>query len=322
MRYLATHPKGRAAVEAGQAAASLADPELRIPLAEAGRLLDGAIELTGDSAIGLHAAPFFEPGDRDLLEAAARNCSTLRAALECTIRYIRLISDEATYSLDMAGDRAIFSRHSAAQGTALRVASDFAMLDMVQFLRRHATVDEAQYAVEFEHAEPDYVGEYHRLFRCQVRFGAGRNALVFHRTHLDLPMKAHCPALADAVTLRAEGQLSRLAEEATIAFRVQELVRAHLSSGEASMGWVARQLGFSAPTLRRRLDEEDTTFSSIMDEVRREVAERELQGKRSVSEIAFRLGFSSTSAFDRAFKRWHAMLPSAYRERLVNGESR
>lgn len=320
MRYLATHPKGRAAVQARQGAA-LGDPNWRIPLSEAARLLHGAIDLTEDPAIGLHAATFFEPGDRDLLESAARSCATLRAALECTSRYIRLLSDEATFSLDVVGEQAVFSRHSAAVGTALRVASDFAILDLVQFLRRHATVEEAEYAVEFEHAEPEYADEYHRLFRCQVRFGAGRNALVFRRAQLDLPMKAHCPALADAVALRAEGELSRLAEEATIAFRVGEVVRAHLSSGQVSMDWVARRLGVSSPTLRRRLDVEKTTFSSILEQVRRDIAERELEGSRSIGEVAFRLGFSSTSAFDRAFKRWHGVLPREYRARSAGNES-
>ena len=58
---------------------------------------------------------------------------------------------------------------------------------------------------------------------------------------------------------------------------------------------------------------ENITFSSIFQAVRREQAERELRGKRNIGEIAFTLGFSSLGAFDRAFKRWHGMLPREYR---------
>ncbi len=79
------------------------------------------------------------------------------------------------------------------------------------------------------------------------------------------------------------------------------------------MAWAGQTLGLSSPTLRRHLEAENTTFSAIVDEVRREIAQRELRSNRTVGEIAFRLGFSSASAFDRAFKRWNGQSPKAYR---------
>jgi AraC-like DNA-binding protein len=315
LRYLATHPKGRELVNAAPANASLVDPDLRLPLVDIGRMLEHAIEVTGDPAIGLHAAAYFEPKDRDPLEEAARNCTTLKAALECTIRYIRLISEEATYSLREEADRAVFARHSLVQGPLLRVATDFAMADMVQFLRRNATVKEPDYALELEYAEPDYVAEYHRLFRCKVRFGAGHNALVFARAHLDAPMHSHCAVLAKAFADRADGLLARLAEGESVTVRVRRLVAQNLSSGQVTMEWAARSLGISPPTLRRHLQDEDVTFSDIVEAVRRNIAEQELRGRRSVGEIAFSLGFSSLGAFGRAFKRWHGMLPTDFRAR-------
>ncbi len=313
LRYLATQPQGLALVNAAPTDASLADPDARIPLSDAAQMLDAAIRATGDQAIGLHAATFFEAKDRDPMEEAARNCTTLRAALECTIRYIRLLSDEATFTLQDEGARALLVRHSRATGIALRVASDFAMTDMVQFLRRCATVDEAEIALEFQHAVPDYVDEYGRLFRCPVSFGNGQTALVFRHPHLDSPMRSHCSALARASWERADGLLSRLEQGETLADRVRKLVAQHLSSGQVSMAWAGRSLGVSPPTLRRHLQEENVTFSAIVEVVRRELAERELSGKRNIGEIAFRLGFSSLGAFDRAFKRWHGMLPTEYR---------
>ena len=61
----------------------------------------------------------------------------------------------------------------------------------------------------------------------------------------------------------------------------------------------------SGRTLHRRLGEENTTFRQVVSEVRRELAERHLrEGKLTVAEIAFLLGFSEASAFHRAFKRW------------------
>lgn len=315
LRYLATHPKGRELVNAAPANASLVDPELRLPLVDVGQMLENAIRVTGDPAIGLHAAAFFEAKDRDPLEEAARNCATLRSALECTIRYIRLISEEATYSLREEADRAVFSRHSLVQGPLLRVATDFAMADIVQFLRRNATVKESEYVLELQHAEPDYVAEYHRLFRCKVRFGTGHNALVFDLAHLDSPMISQCALLAKAFADRADGLLTRLEEGESVAVKVRKLVAQHLSSGQVTMDWASRSLGISPPTLRRHLQDENITFSEIVEAVRRNFAEQELRGRRSIGEIAFSLGFSSLGAFGRAFKRWHGMLPTDYRAR-------
>ena len=107
----------------------------------------------------------------------------------------------------------------------------------------------------------------------------------------------------------------RISEKDTLAERVRLLTTHHLGSGRLTMHWIARSLGLSPPTLRRRLEAEQVTYSAIVDEVRRQLAERELGGKRSVSEIAFYLGFSSVSAFGRAFRRWYGILPTEYRAR-------
>ena len=82
------------------------------------------------------------------------------------------------------------------------------------------------------------------------------------------------------------------------------------------MELMAGRMAMSVPTLRRRLDQEGTTFSDIVDEIRKELAERYLrEPSMAVSEVAFLLGFSSESAFHRAFRRWTGIAPSEYRAR-------
>ncbi len=316
LRYLATHEEAAKLLDPAGVDASLADPEGRIALTDAGPMLEEAIRVTGDPAIGLHAADYIEPGDRDLLELAARSCSTLREALQCTIRYYRLMTDEATYALEAAGDPVALCRHSAPGIPAIPTASEFAFASIVYFIRRNTVVDESRCVLEFEHPQPDYVDEYRTRFRCPIRFSVGRNALLLPQDLLETPMQSRCAPLAKAFALRADEQLGRLAERDSLAERVRRLTADHLSSGQVTMQWISRCLGLSPPTLRRHLQTEDATFKEIVDEVRRQMAEQEIRGKRSVSEIAFGLGFSSVSALDRAFKRWFGMLPTEYRERI------
>jgi AraC-like DNA-binding protein len=77
---------------------------------------------------------------------------------------------------------------------------------------------------------------------------------------------------------------------------------------------VARDLHTSSRTLRRRIKEAGSTFQTMLDELRSESATRMLKDRRlSIENTASRLGFSTTSAFYRAFKRWHGTTPATYR---------
>jgi AraC-like DNA-binding protein len=67
------------------------------------------------------------------------------------------------------------------------------------------------------------------------------------------------------------------------------------------------------------LEAEGTTFSDLVDTLRRDLATRYLREPAiAIAEVAFLLGFSEASAFHRAFKRWQGTTPSAYRAMLSN----
>lgn len=88
-------------------------------------------------------------------------------------------------------------------------------------------------------------------------------------------------------------------------------------AGPASPEEVCRRLKISNRTLRRRLQEEGSTFTDLLTEVRRELAHRYLEDPdRSITEVAFLLGFADASAFQRPFRRWYGVPPSEYRRTL------
>ena len=89
----------------------------------------------------------------------------------------------------------------------------------------------------------------------------------------------------------------------------------HLAAGDVSMADMARRTAMSVATLRRRLAEEGTSHSQLLDDVRRELAERYLSDRSlAISEVAFLLGFSHVTAFYKAFRRWsRGPTPAAFR---------
>jgi AraC-like DNA-binding protein len=77
---------------------------------------------------------------------------------------------------------------------------------------------------------------------------------------------------------------------------------------------VAKSLGMSVRVLQKRLREEDTTFSQLATNVRKELAKSYLAERDyTIDDITYLVGFSEPSAFRRAFKTWTGLTPRQYR---------
>lgn len=81
---------------------------------------------------------------------------------------------------------------------------------------------------------------------------------------------------------------------------------------------VSQQLGMSTLNLQDKLRQERTTFQTLLDQVRQEIAQEALKANDlSIMEITFLLGFSEQSGFSRAFNRWTETSPKQYRQQLA-----
>jgi AraC-like DNA-binding protein len=93
--------------------------------------------------------------------------------------------------------------------------------------------------------------------------------------------------------------------------QMRRLLRTLLLERKASGDEVAHILSMHRRTLNRRLEAQGTSFQNILDEVRFEAACQLLDAtKIPLTEIAASLGYSESSAFSRAFRRWSGEAPS------------
>ena len=82
---------------------------------------------------------------------------------------------------------------------------------------------------------------------------------------------------------------------------------------------LAAQSNISARTLRRRFIDEGSSYQQTINEVRMELADQLLsQTSLSVKKIGFRLGYTETANFQRAFRKWFNDTPQNYRKRQHN----
>jgi len=303
--------------------ARLADPDARIPLATETALWERAALLSGDPCFGLHAAAQVRPGAFDAMDYAVRTAPTLLDALQRLARYNRLVHDVADFRVIDAGARVRVEHGFASPGHRPgRQASEFTLAALpVVATQMAGGVPVRPLQVQFAHAVPPDLAPdlapYRAVFGVTPDFGADVNALSFDAATLRRPLHGADPGLSRIVTAHAERLLAALAPpQPGLAGQVRRLVVDGLADGPPTLGQVARRLHQSERSLQRRLAAEGCRFAGLVEQVRRELAQRYIADPRlALGEVAYLLGFAEPSPFHRAFKRWTGMTPAAARRR-------
>jgi AraC-like DNA-binding protein len=272
-----------------------------------------------EPGLGLKAGQAYQTGDLDTFEHVAASAPTLREALGCASRYMRLLHSGLESELEECGDHAFwrFCSQDVSDGPAL--INDFTLALALEFVRVHTGRRDPVVEVHVQHSPVAYAPDYLSVFGGTVRFDMPHNALVFRRELLDLPMLRANGALHGAFHTLANEHMNVLGARMGVRGKVRELVTAQLRSGDTRMSTVAESLAMSVATLRRRLDDEETSHTEILDEVRHELAKVYLRDPRvAISEVSSMLGFSHVAAFYKAFRRWTAGgTPASFRGRVT-----
>lgn len=170
-------------------------------------------------------------------------------------------------------------------------------------------------ALEVTHEAPAHASAYDALFGVPVAFSASRNALLAHKSWLTLSTGPKNRYAFGVLASHADALMDRLEAAETLRGQIEHILLPILHKGDVSMEKVAEKLGLSRPTLYRKLKADGDAFDEIVDDLRQTMAIQYLEGgKASVNEVAYLVGFSETSSFSRAFKRWTGKAPSEWRE--------
>ena len=156
------------------------------------------------------------------------------------------------------------------------------------------------------------------LLGRMIEFNADRFRIAVSRDVLDRPMPQVWPGLHETLLSTADIALREIQMRLDFVNQVQRVIAERLLHEEAvRLEAVADSLNMSARALQWRLQKRDTTFDSILGNVRSNAAMTLLRDTtHSMSEISRKLGFSEGSAFTRWAGKEFGMPPSAYRRAL------
>jgi AraC-like DNA-binding protein len=297
--------------EAGFDLKDLDGPDTRCPLVNTGELWRIAVAATGDPAFGIKVANHYKHTSFHALGYGISASSTLKEAFERVRRYCHVVSDAVDYQFIRQG-----SQYHFVIIPAVVVAAEAIDALVSTYLRMSRSLIGSQYSpllIELQRPRPAIIDDYERLWRAPLRFGAEQNRLIFDSDSIERLLDTGNPELArqsDAISSRYLARIERY----NIVARVREVLSQRLEGSEPSQEDVADILNVSARTLQRKLGDSGTTFKEILDESRHEMALAYLSSpQHSVNEITYLLGFSCTSSFTRAFRRWTGLSPSDWR---------
>jgi len=171
-------------------------------------------------------------------------------------------------------------------------------------------------AIYFQHdlKENDNSKVYESYFGCPVYFEHDFNGIQIEQKLLEIPLITVDNTINHALCNQADEVLSNIIKQSPIE-TVNQFIINQLPLGLPEIDDAAKQLGLSIRTLQRKLSDNHLTFSSMIDNIRKELACSYLSNTNTkVIYITQMLGFSEQSAFQRAFKRWTEQTPKQYRD--------
>ncbi|AKV03003.1 Transcriptional regulator, AraC family [Labilithrix luteola] len=161
----------------------------------------------------------------------------------------------------------------------------------------------------------DLVPLFQSLGTRDVAFGSEDVGLAFTQADADAPLPDFDPRLRATAEHLASAALALAPRRGALAETVRSRIERALP-GDVGADAIASGLHMSARTLQRRLEEEGTRFSEVVDTAREKLARQKLRETTlTLAEIAYQVGFSDVATFSRAFKRWTGLSPGAFRRR-------
>ena len=293
--------------------ALLSDPEQRIPVEACAALLEAAAQAAGCPTFGLRMAESRQLSDFGVMSLLISQQATLRDALDTIIRYRHLVNESVAILLETSG-KVVMIRQEVVLDAPSRQATELAIGVVFRLCRALLGPQWHPLSVNFTHAAPPDQQVHRRLFGCPLEFGSEFNGIVCLAEDLAVPNPTGNAAMARHAQ-RVVDTLPRV-NDASIGHEVRSAVYLMLPMGRATSEAVAQGLGLSLRTMQRQLDASGETFTDIVNNVRRDLAQRYVANPDySLLRVSELLGYGSAASFTRWFSAQFGEAPITWRRR-------
>jgi len=293
-----------------------------LPLTEVESLLDAISQLAGRHDLGFEIGRRLTLDHHGALAIWMRRCTSVDQLLRLHIRYSRLITPVISLDYCRHADLGEYSctPNAAMSGDTMRFFLEaFAVASHV-ILGALVGSRLTPYDLHMSIAEPPHASRYDELYPARVHFGEGslpRAWLFLPATLLDLPLKG-ITGLDPSMSAR---ELDALQGDIEQSRQWSGWIRMMLREAEGCQPTaeeLTEILGVDAHTLARALAREGLSFREMAKQVRYEKACELLKDPtQPITQVAYRLGYSDSTNFSRAFQAVGGVSPRAFRQSLL-----
>jgi AraC-like DNA-binding protein len=272
-------------------------------------------EENGEPDLGLRIGVEVLPDEDNVASLAAMHSATLGEGLHKLARFKRLVCPEKISIGAEDGEARLRFEWLLADGAPPSLLTDIIFAGVTNLAQRGTKTPLRPRRLEFIRRRANEA-MLRRHFRCELRFDAPHDLLVFDEEALALPMVNRNAQLLAVLLPGLETAVAQDERARTLADDVRLALSDIICGGRPAVGKVAKSLGMSARTMQRRLGELGTTYQDVLDDIRRRSARQLLANTDlGVGEVAFLLGFEEVNSFTRAFLAWENTTPAKWRER-------
>lgn len=268
-----------------------------------------------DRHVGLTLGQKINPNSKGLLTSWISQAATIGEALDIFSNNISLLNASESWELRIEGETCYLTYNIDPNKGYPTIAIERSMSALLSWVRALSQHTFPLLSAHFAFKTPAHVDQYRDVFGSDIKFERDRYCLTFSAEYLALPIPTSSRLLKEMVAKQANVVASSLCSS-RISHMVRNTIMEGVESGHIpSVDEVSTALFMSRQTLARRLQSENTTFKSILDDVRQKRAVQEIEsGKSSLIEISYLLGFQDSSSFYKAFRRWYGVSPGEYSE--------
>lgn len=270
------------------------------------------------TTLPLRAGAAMRCDDYGAFGLAWKSATNLHGSYERAERYARVLTSVATYEVEKVEQGVFMHLHRVGERClGMRLSNEATIASIFSISQQVSTQEFKPLAVYFKHSPPKVIADHEAYFGCPVYFDSDRDALLVSNQSLQAPNQLGDESISSWFDTHLEAELSKLADPNSLEQRVRLHVSRALSEGVPTISDVARHFGISGRTLQRRLSELGYSYQALVDESRRQLAERLLQQTDySLADVAFMTGFSSNwftlsySGVRLAPRSWLGRLPA------------
>lgn len=278
------------------------------------QMVDNAIRLSTQTGLGLMVGQREKTSSWGILGFTMASCATLGDAIDVGKQYYQ--TSEALVDLDfiLDGEDIVlrcFPPYPIGKLLHFVVEDALASIYLVfsSWLESPLNLKEIRLA----YTRPEYAQLYEELFPCPIHFDCASNDMVFSANDLNRPLLQADPVTAQQCQRFLESQAAEQGHSTDLVRNIRRILLRN-PGRFPNMESVAEQLNTSASSMRRHLLHKGLTYQQILDDVRATLSIEYLENTNlSLDDISQLAGFSDSSNFRRAFKRWTGHPPSHYR---------